>query len=328
MRRQKKALVSEICALRNCPPESIAVKVRRPPKRETPPATALEEPAPPAVEEEEELPAAQGPEADVRGFSDGTYLSITVKRKRLMLNVDTILYADVEKNIAQIHLVDGTVHRTRIPLSVLEKGLGDGFLKIHRGCLVSVRAIHDITDTVNLSNGETLDYARRKKTAILSQLREKQRRLIAGFPEEGAPSTPEGYRAHYASLDNMPFAFADIEMVFNEERRAVDWIFRYGNEALAALEMIPLERLLGASFRSLFVNMASKWLRCYERVALFGETLQITGYSPEIDKTLQVTCFPTFKGHCGCILFDTSQVLLADSVTGKPRDLQLPENNG
>ena len=52
VRRQKKALVSEICALRNCPPESIAVKVRRPPKRETPPATALEEPAPPAVEEE------------------------------------------------------------------------------------------------------------------------------------------------------------------------------------------------------------------------------------------------------------------------------------
>ena len=256
------------------------------------------------------------------------YLTIISDRKQITLSVRSILYILMDGKSAQIFVHGGREYRTRRKLQELEQLLGDGFLKIHRGCLVSVRAIHDITDTVNLSNGETLDYARRKKTAILSQFREKQRRLIAGFPEEGAPSTPEGYRAHYASFDNMPFAFADIEMVFNEERRAVDWIFRYGNEALAALEMIPLERLLGASFRSLFVNMASKWLRCYERVALFGETLQITGYSPEIDKTLQVTCFPTFKGHCGCILFDTSQVLLADSVTGKPRDLQLPENNG
>ena len=41
----------------------------------------------------------------------------------------------------------------------------------------------------------------------------------------------------------MPFAFTDIEMVFNEDRHAVDWIFRYGNEALAELEKLPLEQL-------------------------------------------------------------------------------------
>ena len=32
-------------------------------------------------------------------------------------------------------------------------------------------------------------------------------------------------------------------MVFNEEKKAVDWIFRYGNEALAILEKLPLDKL-------------------------------------------------------------------------------------
>ena len=106
----------------------------------------------------------------------------------------------------------------------------------------------------------------------------------------------------------MPFAFADIEMVFNREQHAVDWIFRYGNPALARLEKLPLERLIGSSFGSLFSNMDSKWLRCYERATLYGEILETVDYSPEIDTYINVICFPTFKGHCGCLLFDISQI--------------------
>ena len=97
-------------------------------------------------------------------------------------------------------------------------------------------------------------------------------------------------------------------MVFNEEKRAVDWIFRYGNQALADLEKIPLEQLIGHSFGSLFANMDAKWLRCYELAALYGERLEIMDYSPEIDTYLKVICFPTFRGHCGCILFDLLEI--------------------
>ena len=35
---------------------------------------------------------------------------------------------------------------------------------------------------------------------------------------------------------------------------------------------------------------------------------EILDYSPEIDTYLKVTCFPTFPGHCGCILFDISEI--------------------
>lgn len=307
LRRLKPALVAQVCAARNCPPESVDIKVPRQPRRKNQPAPAAEEPAPPAVEEaappiEEET--EWEPEADVRGFSDGVYLTITVNRKRIMLNVNTILYADAQRNDAQIHLLDGTVYRTRITLSALEKGLGEGFLKVGRHRLVSVMAIHSVTDTINLITGEALSYPPQRKSQLRSQLASRQKLFIDSLSGEGTPATLEEYRAHYRCFETVPFAFADIEMVFNEERYAVDWIFRYGNPALARLEKIPLKKLIGSAFGSLFANMDSKWLRCYEQAALYGKTLEIVSYSPEIDTNLKIICYPTFKGHCGCILFN------------------------
>lgn len=97
-------------------------------------------------------------------------------------------------------------------------------------------------------------------------------------------------------------------MVFDEEYAAVDWIFRYANQALADLEKVPLESIIGNTFCTLFPNMDLKWLRSYERAVLFNETIKIIDYSPEIDTYLDIICFPTFKGHCGCILFDISKI--------------------
>lgn len=97
-------------------------------------------------------------------------------------------------------------------------------------------------------------------------------------------------------------------MIFDEKRRAVDWVFRYGNPALAKLEKLPLETLIGSSFGSLFSNMDAKWLRLYERATLYEERLETMDYSPEIGTWLKVICYPTFRGHCGCILFDLSDI--------------------
>ena len=114
-----------------------------------------------------------------------------------------------------------------------------------------------------------------------------------------------------------------IEMIFDEKRQAVDWIFRYGNPALSKLEKMPLERLIGSSFGSLFSNMDSKCLRSYERATLYGETLEIIDYSPKIDTYLKVICFPTFKGHCGCILFNISEIKFTKNSSDAEKALML-----
>ena len=235
-------------------------------------------------------------------------ITILSNKTKIVLNVGTILYVLMIGNVAEIHVSGGKVYETRMTLHELAELLGDDFIKAHRGCIVSVMAIHEITDKIQLNNGESLIYTVRKKNEIIEQFREKQKSIIQSFSDDNIPVTEDDYREYYKSFEHMPFAFTDIEMVFNEEQHAVDWIFRYGNEKLAELERLPLEQLIGSSFGSLFSNMDSKWLKSYERAILYGEKLEIIDYSPEVNRYLKVSCFPTFKGHCGCILFDLSEI--------------------
>ncbi len=99
-----------------------------------------------------------------------------------------------------------------------------------------------------LCNGEEIAYTKRKKRVLREELQKKQELMIAKLSKKKLPLTEEEYRRYYKLCDDLPFAFTDIEMVFNEEKRAVDWIFRYGNEALAVLEKLPLDKLIGSSF--------------------------------------------------------------------------------
>ena len=71
----------------------------------------------------------------------------------------------------------------------------------------------------------------------------------------------------------------------------------------AGCKLLP--NCMGKSFGSLFANMDSKWLRSYERAALYGEVLELMDYSPEIDTNLKVICLPAFKGYCGasCLIW-------------------------
>ena len=235
-------------------------------------------------------------------------LDITTQWQHIELNVGRILYVIMKKQDAEIHLYDGKIYTTRITCGELKEQLGENFLEIRRGCLVSAITIQNITDTVNLINGESLKYTVRRKKEIIHAFRQKQQDIIGRFAVDGTPKTYEEYRRHYACYEEAPFAFADIEMIFNDETSAVDWVFCYGNNALAKLEMFPLEKLIGQKFSSLFDNMDPDWLRFYEKAVLYGEVMEINHYSPEIDAFLKVICFPTFGGHCGCILFHTYDI--------------------
>lgn len=82
-----------------------------------------------------------------------------------------------------------------------------------------------------------------RKIRLLSSSVQSKRALSVISEKEGIPTTDEDYRKYYSSFENLPFAFTDIEMVFNDESHAVDWIFRYGNSALAKLEKMSLEQL-------------------------------------------------------------------------------------
>lgn len=134
------------------------------------------------------------------------YITIISNRKQIVLGTDKILYVLVNGRNTEIHVLGDKVYETRVSITELAGQLTEGFIRIHRGCLVAVRVIHDITDRVYLNN---------------------------------------------------------------------------------------------------------------------GETLELTDYSPEIDTYLKVICFPTFPGHCGCILFDIHEIEYIKSSDEAEKALQL-----
>lgn len=235
-------------------------------------------------------------------------ITFTSNRQKVTLDVRTIQYVFMNENVAEIHVSGGQVYNTRITMETLERELGDEFMKVHRSCLVSAMAIHEITDKINLNNGEELNYVVRRKKELIALLQKKRQQIIERFSAESQTHTKDEYHTRFQSFDDLPIAFADIEMVLDEKNNAVDWIFRYGNTALAKLEKLSLEQLVGRRFSEHFPDMDEKWLRSYERAALYGQTLEIIDYSPEIDTYLDIVCFPTMKGHCGCILLNIGEM--------------------
>lgn len=154
-------------------------------------------------------------------FNKSEYITIISKRQKVVISVSSILYIIMEGKSAEIHLSDGKIYSTRMTFAALEEMLGDGFIKAHRGCIVSAMAIHEISDMIDLVNGEKLEYARRRKNTIIESLQTSRKWIIKGFDHDGVPDTEEQYHDYYRSFYAMPFAFTDIEMVFNEECKAV-----------------------------------------------------------------------------------------------------------
>ena len=257
------------------------------------------------------------------------HITIISNRKKIVLDIDIVLYIIVINRKTYIHVLNDKIYETRIPLNQFEEVLGNDsdFIKIHRGCIVSAKAIHNITDNIHLVNGESLQYTIRKKNQIIKELHLHQKNIIKSFNNYKIPKTKEEFSKYFKSFDNMPFAFTDIEMIFNEEKHAVDWIFRYGNSSLSKLEKVPLDKLIGHSFGNIFKNMDSKWLRSYELTALYNEIIELVDFSPEINTYLKIICFPTFKGHCGCILFNIDDIKFINSSNESLTALNLYLNN-
>ena len=177
------------------------------------------------------------------------YITIISKRIKKKIRTADILYIIKSEYLSLIHLLDGEVLQTITPVYELKEMLGDDCIEVKKGCIVSVSAITNIKDKIYLCNGEAIDFTVRRRKAVRLEWREKQKPMIDEINGQNPPRTDEEYHKYYEICDKFPFAFTDIEMVFNEKRHAVDWIFRYGNEALAELEGVPLKEMIGSTFQ-------------------------------------------------------------------------------
>ena len=146
------------------------------------------------------------------------FITVTFNRTKIAIRCADILYVIMSDDHCTIHMFDGSVYRCRMTLKALKKQLNEGFMEVKRGCMIAVSAISNIGDKILLSNGEEICYTKRKKKALREELQKKQELMIAKISKKKLPLTPEEYGKYYKICDALPFAFTDIEMVFDKER--------------------------------------------------------------------------------------------------------------
>ena len=223
--------------------------------------------------------------------------------ERKNIDISNILYLTRQNPLTKITFFDGKETLTAIPVKEIAIYLPDEeFVNITKGILLRKSQIVNISDDGLYTMTDGSVFQGRKRN--ISQ--HKQLRQALGLSKEQDEKAEKMISLELLEkcsiLNDMPLAFCVIELVFDANGRGVDFVFRYCNEEMAAVEGIPVSEMLNNSFYEVFENGDKKWLVTYADVALNGKKVILHDYSPEIGKDLTIYCFQPHPGYCACIL--------------------------
>lgn len=213
-----------------------------------------------------------------------------------------VLYLNRVPRRTVITFLNGNTISTAIPVRDLTACMPEGeFAIISRGISVRVSQIISISDTgaYTMSDGCVLQ-GRQYNLSEHKKLRNSLKINVS----EPSHALPDGLLEKCSLLDQCPLAFCLIELVFDERGHGVDFVFRYCNRAMEAVEGKSVENMVNHSFYEVFANGDKKWLVSYADVALNGTQREIHDFSPEVDKHLTIRCYQPHPGYCACILHE------------------------
>ena len=98
------------------------------------------------------------------------HITIISSRKKIVLGVSSILYVFVVGKNTQIHILGEKVYETKMSLNCLEKELGDGFIRVHRGCLVSAMRYIILRTKLTSLTEKLLNTRNERKNKLLNSL--------------------------------------------------------------------------------------------------------------------------------------------------------------
>ena len=223
--------------------------------------------------------------------------------ERKNIDISNILYLTRQNPLTKITFFDGKETLTAIPVKEIAIYLPDEeFVNITKGILLRKSQIVNISDDglYTMTDGSVFQ-GRKRNISQHKQLRQALG-LSKEQDEKAEKMIPLELLEKCSILNDMPLAFCVIELVFDANGRGVDFVFRYCNEEMAAVEGIPVSEMLNHSFYEVFENGDKKWLVTYADVALNGTKVILHDYSPEIGKDLTIYCFQPHPGYCACIL--------------------------
>jgi DNA-binding LytR/AlgR family response regulator len=115
--------------------------------------------------------------SDATGSGTSEVILVKSGFRQVAIRVGEILFVEAARNYVRIHLENGKVIKTRIPIDRLGQHLGSHrFLRIHRGRLVSMERIRSVRSLaggrlqLTLSQGATIIVARDRRRAVLAEI--------------------------------------------------------------------------------------------------------------------------------------------------------------
>ena len=225
--------------------------------------------------------------------------------KKRNIEVEHILSARCNNHNIHIRLDSGDeVICYMLMYELMEVIPEDEFLILRKGTILRKTGILSISDDgiYTMIDGSTFQGTKRslKKHKVI---REKLGLLRwQTNPTLALTMRPLTLLEKCSLLDDMPVAYCVIELVFDENGRGIDFIFRYCNKQMEVIEGVPVEDMVDHSFYEVFKNGDKKWIVTYADVALNGGQRTLRDYSPEVDKTLTIHCYQPEPGYCACVL--------------------------
>ena len=118
---------------------------------------------------------------------------------------------------------------------------------------------------------------------------------------------PEDIANYHKIFDQTPIAFAVIEVRQDDRGEPHSLLFRYLNDACAALAGRKREELTESSFYEVFPNADGKWLMYAAETACRGRRNIFTDNNRALGRYLRVEYYQLVEGFCGCVITDLTE---------------------
>jgi diguanylate cyclase (GGDEF)-like protein/PAS domain S-box-containing protein len=111
-------------------------------------------------------------------------------------------------------------------------------------------------------------------------------------------------------IENMPLAFAYHKVIYDEEGKAVDYIFLEVNKKFEELTGLKKEEIIDERVTNVLSDITKSefnWIEFYGEVALTGATETVKKYSEPLDKWYKIKVYSDEKNHFTTIFSDITE---------------------
>jgi signal transduction histidine kinase/CheY-like chemotaxis protein len=128
---------------------------------------------------------------------------------------------------------------------------------------------------------------------------------------EAVKNSEKLYDELFNSMDEM---FQIIELIYDDEGRAIDYFYVQVNRAFEELVNKKKEDLIGKRAKEVFAVVEDHWIKTYERVEKTGKSEDYENYGKELDKYYDINAWKIGDGQVAIVFSDITERKLAEKA--------------